>query len=152
MRRNTRTLRVYHPDLDPDALSAKLGLSPTDAQKKGQARHGVPAKMGGWFLSSAAIVHSRDCRRHIDWLLEQLSGKERILKQLRSEGYRMDISCFWASAYGHGGPVLSPQSMQKLAQLELEIGFDVYFWGEDQGDEQTSEPQSSKRPGGQSSG
>lgn len=81
------TLRVYHPDLDPDALTAKLGLSP------------------------------------------------------------MDISCFWASAYGHGGPALSPQSMQKLAQLELEIGFDVYFWGEDQREQQASGPQTSTRPG-----
>ena len=38
----------------------------------------------------------------------------------------MDIFCYWLSASGQGGPTLSPDLMRRLAEAELEIGFDVY--------------------------
>ncbi len=38
----------------------------------------------------------------------------------------MDIFCYWLSADGHGGPILSPAMMRRLGQLELEVGFDIY--------------------------
>ena len=38
----------------------------------------------------------------------------------------MHISCYWVSAFGHGGPVLSPDIMKRLAAFGLGVSFDFY--------------------------
>src|SRR5258708_4925009 len=89
------TLRVYHDKLEPNAISNRLALVPSDAQKKGDIRssgHSLP--IGGWFLSSRDQVISKDARRHVVWILDQLNGRETELEKLQNEGYQMDISCF----------------------------------------------------------
>lgn len=64
--------------------------------------------------------------RHIDYLLEAIDGKDDLLASLVREGWEIDVSVFWVSN-GGGGPMISPQTMGRLSQLNLEIGFDVYF-------------------------
>ena len=83
-------------------------------------------QLGGWFLTTEDMVVSKDLRRHVDWILERLTGKDELLKNLQAEGNWMDIFCLWLSTEGHGGPTLSPSIMRRLAELELEIGFDLY--------------------------
>lgn len=39
----------------------------------------------------------------------------------------MTVSCVWWSALGHGGPVLWPEQMKALADLNRECSFDIYF-------------------------
>lgn len=126
---NTRaTLRIYHDELDPDVVSSRLNLTPSESQKKGQALGpNRVAPIGGWFLRSKEQVISKDVRRHVVWLLDQLAGREDQLLQLQDEGYRTDIFCYWRSAHGHGGPELDPELMQRLVSLRLSIGFDVYL-------------------------
>jgi len=121
------TLRIYHEELEPDVISDLLGLTPSGSQKKGQVlgpRRLAP--VGAWFLSSKSQVSSKDVRRHVHWIISQLGGKEPQFWRLQDEGYVTDISCFWLSASGHGGPELDPELMQRLAFLRLPIGFDVY--------------------------
>ena len=121
------TLCLFHDELEPDVISSRLRLSSSESQKKGQVRrsgHVVP--MGGWFLSSQDHVESRDVRRHIVWILDQLIGREDELQRLQDEGYEMDVSCYWLSASGHGGPELNHEIMQRLVSLRLDIWFDVY--------------------------
>ncbi len=124
-------LRIYHDDLDPDRITGLLGIEPSDTQVKGRVittQYGRKFKppIGGWFLSSKGIVESRDVRRHVDWILDRLESKDDALKGLQADGHRMDISCFWFSASGHGGPTLSPAIMKRLGELEIEIWFDIY--------------------------
>ncbi len=38
----------------------------------------------------------------------------------------MDIFCYWLSQSGHGGPIVSPAQMGRLAALNIELGFDIY--------------------------
>jgi Domain of unknown function (DUF4279) len=83
-------------------------------------------EIGGWFLSTEGQVESRDVRRHLDWLAVKLVGKDGALKSLGAEGCRMDVFCYWLSAGGNGGPVLSPAIMKRFGKLGLEIGFDIY--------------------------
>jgi len=121
------TLRIFRDDLDPDAVSSMLGIIPSDRHRKGDTlRYGSVAKSGAWFLSSKGQLESKDVQRHIMWILDQLTGKVGILHQLQDEGCSMDIFCYWLSASGQGGPTLSPELMRRLAEAELEIGFDVY--------------------------
>ena len=54
------------------------------------------------------------------------------------------ISCFWGSRCGHGGPTLSARQTRRLADLELELWFDVYF----EGDEDPAPTPANERDGG----
>jgi hypothetical protein len=120
------TLCIYHDDLEPDNVSSRLGVTPSKSQKKGQAL-GVTrvARVGAWFLKSENHVISKDVRRHVDWILDQLAGNEDQLLKLQGEGYKTLVSCYWLSV-GHGGPELDPEIMQRLVSLRLTIFFDVY--------------------------
>jgi hypothetical protein len=129
--RTYATLRIYHGDLDPDSLTHLLGVEPTYAQVAGRpytrpaGRTFIP-ELGGWFLSTKGHLSSKDVRRHLDWIWSRLAGRDGALRALQDAGYRMDVFCYWRSAWGHGGPVLSPDLMRRFGELEIEVGFDVY--------------------------
>ncbi len=89
-------------------------------------RSGHVVPVGGWFLCSEGNVESKDVRRHVVWILDQLTGKENELRQLQDEGYDMYVFCYWLSASGHGGPELDHEIMRRLVSLRLDIAFDVY--------------------------
>jgi Domain of unknown function (DUF4279) len=129
------TLCVYHHDLDPEAVTALLGLQPSRAQRRGDLRkpnstHPVP--IGGWFLTTEDELDSRDVRYHIDALLDKLRDKGGELQRLAQDGCTIRINCYWESAHGHGGPMLWPETMRLLGELGIELGFDVYFHGGDE--------------------
>lgn len=130
------TLRIYLPEgSDPDVVTEKLGLQPTRTQRKGELRNGqIKQWPTAWFINSEEKVQSKDLRRHLDWLMEQLSGKQEVIRELQKAGARLDISCFWASACGHGGPMLDPRILKRLARLNIGLGFDIYFAGDDIGE------------------
>jgi hypothetical protein len=123
------TLRIYSDNTQPDALTEFLGILPTDTQTKGQKNelrgNGLIAR-NGWFLTSDNIITSKDSRRHIDYLADKLLPVKEKLKSLMSDGNQIDISCFWASKNGQGGPTISPQQLSKLADLGVELWFDIY--------------------------
>ena len=65
-------------------------------------------------------------------MLDQLAGKEKVILELEREGYRREISVYWVSAHGHGGPMVSPASMERMATLGLELQFEVFFANEEE--------------------
>ena len=130
-RKTYSTLCIYHDDLDPDRVSERLSLAPTRAQRRGDIRKQLKDRtwrypVGAWFLCSEGVVASKDARRHIDWILDKVQGKEPVLQDLRNVGCRTELRCFWVSAGGSGGPALDPTIMQRLASLGLELQFDFY--------------------------
>jgi hypothetical protein len=128
-KRTYAILRIYPGDLDPTEVTQRLGIEPTLCQWQGKLRHpGKPAhiaSLNGWFLSSKDAVDSNDSRHHIDWILQQLVPCSEALKELQAMGARTDLFCFWESVDGHSGPVMSPQQIQKIADLELDCGYEV---------------------------
>ena len=127
------TLRVYHDTADPDDVSSALGLTPTSTQRVGGQREsrGVVRtyRLSGWFYRSKGVVESYDSEKHLNWLCDHLEPQTQQLRALREAGWRMDIACLWDSQPGHGGPTLSPALLRRLAALEVELWFDVYFFG-----------------------
>lgn len=114
------TLRIL--GLDPEEVTRTLALSPTRAlPQDARARQAV------WLLESKPAVESKDLRRHLDWILDQLAARRDAVWELVARGGRVDIFCYWASARGHGGPTISPAQSKKLAELEIAVLFDVYF-------------------------
>ena len=133
------SLLIYCESVDPKEITLRLGVAPTKSWRRGEhrgtGRRGVPMVAGttGWILSSEGSVVSRDLRRHIDWLVDKLSGSVAALRSLQGlEGAQMRVNCVWWSASGQGGPTISPEEMCRLAEMNLEVSFDIYFFGTDE--------------------
>jgi hypothetical protein len=128
------TLRIYPGTIMPDEVTRELGIGPSSTEVEGQlrSRRQPPSRCNGWFLCSKGQITSRDSRRHIDWLLDRLLPVRDALLGLRDRGARMDVFCFWVSAHGHGGPMLSVKQMKGLVELDLECGYDMYYLGDDE--------------------
>ena len=77
-------------------------------------------------MTSENIINSKDSRRHIDYLVDNLLPIRERLKILASQGAEIDISCFWLSKSGQGEPTLSPPQLSKLGELGIELRFDIY--------------------------
>lgn len=125
------TLLVYPGEIDPAAITDRLGIEPTGWQRRGEVAQPVGrlsrvAAINGWFLGSRGQVDSRDSRRHIDWLLDRMEPRAEAIRSLQAMGCRMEISCYWLSQNGHGGPTLPPTQMRRLADLGIELWFDFY--------------------------
>jgi hypothetical protein len=128
------TLRVFSDAIPPAEISAALKLEPTSSHLKGEAispRVNRPRREHGWLLSSEHHVRSRDTRRHIDWILDQLEPCSIAFESLLSRGASVDIFSYWTSASGQGGPILSPPQFARLARFRLECIYDIYFTPED---------------------
>lgn len=129
--RTHATLCILPGDTDPAAITERLGIEPSRWQQRGEFMHraGRPPKVApinGWYLESEGHVESRDSRRHIVWLLDRLTPKAEVIRSLQDTGCRMDLSCYWLSRSGHGGPTVSPSQMKRLAELNIELWFDFY--------------------------
>lgn len=121
------TLRIFPGEAHPDTVTARLGVSPTKVRWKDDPHRNPRYKrwVNGWFLCSESHINSRDNRRHVDWLLNAVAGSREELLALKAEGATMDIFCHF-DGIGRGGPCLHPSQMQRLADLELWIGWDAY--------------------------
>ena len=124
------SLRIFSDTISAEQISRRLSIQPTRTHAVGDpisARVYRPRTTHGWLLETRGVVDSRDSRRHIDWLLDQLIPAEAELHNLRAEGADANIFSYWVSARGHGGPMISPPQMEKLARLRLDCGWDVYL-------------------------
>lgn len=119
------------PGSSLDEITHILSIAPTSQTIEGQ----VPinrrnskreARHTAWFLESESLVDTSDVNDHIDWLINRLDGKEHLLRELIARGCAARIWCYWLSALGHGGPILTSRQMGRLSMLGLDICFDVY--------------------------
>jgi Domain of unknown function (DUF4279) len=136
--RTYATLLIYPVRTEPEAITQRLGIGPSSWQRRGEPtayslrRPSRVAEIDGWFLTTRGLIESRDSRRHIDWLLDQIEGKAMELRSLLDEGSWICITCYWAAASCGGGPTISPEQMRRLGALNIELSFDLYFHGEDE--------------------
>lgn len=122
-------LRVMGPEVDPDEVTAIVGVPPTEVQRRRDPVHHKPEKTysrGGWWISTKGVLESKDARHHLDWILEKVAEKESEFMQLRGRGCLVDLCVRWDSRWGHGGPTVGPKQMQALAGLGIDLWFDVY--------------------------
>jgi Domain of unknown function (DUF4279) len=114
--------------------SGVVDITPTSSQRVGDLAYptsGRLIQLNGWFLGTEEVIDSKEVQDHLRWLLLLLVPRSEQLHQLQNAGCRMDISCYWLSAVGHGGPTLSPEIMGELSKMRLEIWFDCYYAGDD---------------------
>ena len=121
-------------DFDLDEVTSLVRAIPTETQKKGDIQSKAKQqsyKKTGWWISSEGVVSSKDSRDHLDFILSKLIEADDGLRVIHDRGLLTDICIRWDSKSGHGGPTLSPVQMARLAELEIEVWFDIYFHGND---------------------
>lgn len=126
------TLRIFSDTIRPEDVARTLGVEPTRAYPRdSQSKYKHRRESHCWSWSSERHVQSQDGLAHIRRLTSLFRGKLEQFDQLRSAGCVMDICCYWVSS-GQGGPLLDLQTLRDLADLKLEIYWDVYFGNEDE--------------------
>jgi hypothetical protein len=126
-------LAIYPGDFPVEEISNFLNVSATKinivgARSVNSVGRERVVKKPAWFLSSKFDVVSKDLRDHIDWIVGKLKNSPDKLASLQGmDAMKMTLVCVWRSRYGHSGPVLWPEQMKALADLNLECSFDIYF-------------------------
>jgi hypothetical protein len=125
------SFRVMGRELDPEEVSTALRLQPTECHRrddphlgKGGRRYGT-FREGLWMLRSKAPSEG-DLGTHLTDILQHLSGREPVLRQLRENGLRTDLFVGIFGIAASCGFSLSPEIARALGELGLTIGFDLY--------------------------
>jgi len=119
-------------ELDPAAVTAAVGLNPTDVDYQGDVRRNFAGDVvgtndrGSWYLSSEGAVESKDVNDHFRYLLEHLlPARDTFVQASGGETY---FDVLWKSTYLYAGtgPLIDAASIAGIAALEAGVGFDIY--------------------------
>jgi hypothetical protein len=123
------TLAIYHPDLDPDKVSSRLGVTPTTAHRLGESRRpgSPPLPTGGWFLRREALPPTEPSTAIIE-LFAALPSDSRFWGALRSD-YKVQVRVAVHTDGWNRGFSLSPNAIACIAATGVELDFDLYFYG-----------------------
>jgi hypothetical protein len=132
VRRFKVTLRVFGGDLDPDEVSSVLQATPTTARRKGdrlRGRYRRSAKEGAWMLELEFDQSTEiELDQAINQLLDGLNPDPAVWEDLNRR-FKCDLFCglFLGEGGGNEGFGLVPETLRRLAERGLEVGFDLYY-------------------------
>ena len=125
------TLRVSAPDLDPDSITRRLGVSPSFAARRGDRRPSkdreIVQKVGIWLL---------DLPRSDEWeladaiaeLLRPLPNDAAIWQDIAA-GAAIDLYCGLHLSDWNRGLDLPPELLASLGARRIGLSFDLYYDG-----------------------
>jgi len=126
--RTFATLRIISKTLNPQDITTKLKLTPSETKDVGDLRgRSGHWPHGYWELSSREQVDSIDLADHLLWLVTTVEPSTAEIQQLHLEGLRIDIFCFWETSSSQGGITISPDLWRRIGVLNLIVGVDIYF-------------------------
>ncbi len=121
------TLCIYHLEIGPADLIQTLGFEPDHQICKGEKTGlGAVAKRNGIFFSTKDMVESKDIRRHLDTICDVFGGQKEFFAHLNLTGGQTLVSCFWESSSNNGGPFIEQRLLQRLADMNVDLQFDVW--------------------------
>jgi len=128
------SLAIYGDDLDPDALSTMLKCAPSRSHRKGDSRSHTssPFRTGAWILTVEGRA-PRGPNELIDELLERFPV-DALFWQSLTERYQVSVQVGIHTGGWNQGFDLPPGTVTALAQRGIGIGFDLYFYGDDDAD------------------
>jgi|SRR5579884_3163625 len=129
------SLRFSGDRLEPDRITALIGIAPRVAYRKGEVfkrsrGQEIRGRTGLWLVSSEDRVESDDLNDHLDYLLSLVSpqrGQDRLAKLqslLRKDGLEADIPCFWHGSHGARPPSIREDVRERLAQIPARLDED----------------------------
>lgn len=118
-------LRIISKTISPDYISNMLEIDPTEKHEIGEIiKNKITHESNKWMLDSKR-TKSKDCRRHIDWVIDQVKTKKQEVIELQAQGARVVLLCAWESELGIGGPAISPKQMTRLADFNIDLVFEI---------------------------
>ncbi len=125
------SLRLFGDDLDPDEISGLLGSTPTDSYRKGDilpGRYRRTAKQGAWFLTADHREGTdKGISSVVNELIDSLNGDLTVWASL-SRRYDVDFFCgVFMRHSGNEGFELALETMKRLLDRGVKIGFDIYY-------------------------
>lgn len=123
------TLAIYHPELEPDEVSARLGVAPTKSHRRGDSRRpgSPPLPTGGWSLRREALPPSLPSDAVVE-LLANLPRDAGFWDALRSD-YNVQIRVAVHTDGWNRGFSLSHTAIARIAATGVEVDLDLYFYG-----------------------
>ena len=129
------SLRFAGDRLEPDRITALLGVRPTTSYRKGEIYkrsrgHEIRGRTGLWLVSTRHQFDSLELQDHFAKLLEVLfpAGSTRLIEPLcallREGGLEADVTCFWYGEHGAEPPVISEETRAAFAQIGATIETD----------------------------
>jgi hypothetical protein len=114
--------RVVSSQMDPDVVGRKLGLEADFVRSTASS----PLKFGVWSITSKGRIDSTDLEDHLVYVLDRLQSAGVTGPVEVGRDTRVEFHCYWMSATGQGGPVLSAAVLRRIADLAADLDFDFY--------------------------
>jgi hypothetical protein len=123
--------QLHGNDVDPNALTRVLGISPSYGCTKAAVSpfEGFPASdpTGVWAVSSEGKLFSTNLERHLLFLMDVLEPvRAKILQTVEAHRATARFFCPWWTVSGQGGPVLSPQILARISDLQASLRIDYH--------------------------
>ena len=109
--RSTMTLRVHCGAEQRARVSRLLGLEPSEVRRS--------------LRLSAPDSANSDLDAQVEWILSRLSSDLAAWRQVTSE-CKVDLFCGLFLERTNRGVTLEPETMRKLADRGIHLGFDIY--------------------------
>jgi hypothetical protein len=115
-------LRFFGDGLDPDAITALLGVPPTRSQRKGE-RKNLLQDTGVWLLECERTTDTAD--NQIKLLLSDLADDLAVWQRL-SDTYSAEIKCHLFLQRWTRGAIFAAETLAELAARKLRLHVEVY--------------------------
>lgn len=131
------SFRIGGDNLDPDAVTAAIGVPPSSAHKKGSPRvahhpEGTEIAMSPWpwglWRLESPIPPSADLVDHLKWIVQCVGPRMEQLREFREQGLVLDIICggFLLSPTATAGFTLPATLLRSLTDLGVELIVDMH--------------------------
>ncbi len=130
--------RIMSDELVPDEISKLLNIEPTLSHKKGDHHIGhtkkgkiveySPFDKGLWALESE-LQNDVSFEDHVMNILDKLEPSQNSLHELFKRGYKFDLFCGVFSNSVQAGLEVDHMLMQRLSNLHISLGLDIYCTG-----------------------
>lgn len=123
-------------DYSPNEITKKLGVEPTEIQIKGEYKTFGKGKRtikrlikeNAWILKSP-LSHRVNPDKHLEFILSKIrSNKDEFIAMFNENEAEISFGIYWG--YCNPGITLDTKILQELAALNIEVGFDMYYLGE----------------------
>jgi hypothetical protein len=112
-------------------VNRRLGLTPDFVSERGDkdrsGRKTRTQRTGVWLISSQRELDTTSLEQHLLFLLGKIEPVSEALREvIEQQQLEADFFCYWASSAGHGGPVLTPEVLRRIADLGALLDIDFY--------------------------
>jgi hypothetical protein len=134
------SFRLWSDSLDPDPVTARLSISPTEAGAIGEVWTGRRSgrefrrPTGTWSLKST-LPDAASLDEHLTQLLDQLHPKASVIRGFLAQGWSADFFCGLFLDHWNEGTELGPSTLGRIADLGVQLGLDIYSHSTDDPDD-----------------